>query len=99
MADRRSGVIAGCTAGPADFRCAATNCGPRYVRVRSSNSGMYLHTKGAEMSDLAVVRLLQNPLGQQAPAGHRGDIVRVNDGRASIYLFLGVRAADQARLR
>ena len=27
------------------------------------------------MSDLGVVRLLQNPLSQEAPAGHRGDIV------------------------
>ena len=39
------------------------------------------------MSDLTVVRLLQNPLGQEAPVGHRGDMVRVSDGRASIYLF------------
>lgn len=52
------------------------------------------------MSDLAVVRLLQNSLGQQAPVGHRGDIVRVSDSRASIYLFpWQFEAADEARLR
>jgi hypothetical protein len=52
------------------------------------------------MSDLTVVRLLQNPLGQEAPAGHRGDIVRVSDGRASLYLFpWEFEAADEARLR
>jgi Ribosomal protein L9, N-terminal domain len=52
------------------------------------------------MSDLTVVRLLQNPLGKEAPAGHRGDIVRVSDGRASLYLFpWEFEAADEARLR
>jgi hypothetical protein len=52
------------------------------------------------MSDLTVVRLLQNPLGQEAPAGHRGDIVRVSDGRALLYLFpWEFEAADEARLR
>jgi hypothetical protein len=35
---------------------------------------------------LQVTRLLQNPLGEPAPAGTRGDIVRVNDGLATIYL-------------
>lgn len=38
------------------------------------------------MADLTVVRLLQNPLGAIAPAGVRGDIVRVGDGVATIYL-------------
>ncbi len=52
------------------------------------------------MSDLTVVRLLQNPLGQEAPAAHRGDIVRVSDGRASLYLFpWEFEATDEARLR
>ena len=52
------------------------------------------------MSDLTVVRLLQNPLGQEAPVGHRGDMVRVSDGRASIYLFpWEFEAAEEARLR
>jgi hypothetical protein len=36
---------------------------------------------------LTVVRLLQNPLGQQAPPGERGDMVRVSDGRARVYLL------------
>ena len=35
---------------------------------------------------LVVTRLLQNPLGQPAPAGTRGDMVRVSDGTATIYL-------------
>jgi ribosomal protein L9 len=38
------------------------------------------------MAELEVVRLLQNPLGQVAPSGQRGDMVRVSDGRAKIYL-------------
>lgn len=35
---------------------------------------------------LEVTRLLQNPLGQLAPDGARGDIVRVSDGISAIYL-------------
>jgi hypothetical protein len=35
---------------------------------------------------LEVTRLLQNPLGQPAPEGERGDIVRVSDGTRAIYL-------------
>lgn len=38
------------------------------------------------MADFQVVRLLQNPLGELAPAGQRGDIVRVSNGWATIYL-------------
>jgi hypothetical protein len=38
------------------------------------------------MSELEIRRLLQNPLGQIAPAGQRGDIVRVSDGCAVVYL-------------
>jgi hypothetical protein len=38
------------------------------------------------MGDLSVERLLQNPLGQAAPPGHRGDIVRVTEGEAKVYL-------------
>lgn len=38
------------------------------------------------MGELVVTRLLQNPLGQPAPPGERGDLVRVGDGIASIYL-------------
>lgn len=38
------------------------------------------------MAELTVVRLLQNPLGAIAPPGVRGDIVRVGDGVATIYL-------------
>ena len=36
---------------------------------------------------LTVVWLLQNPLGQEAPPGVRGDFVRVSDGRARVYLL------------
>lgn len=38
------------------------------------------------MAELEVTRILQNPLGQEAPPGQRGDIVRVSDGRSKIYL-------------
>ena len=31
-------------------------------------------------------RLLQNPMGHPAPPGARGDIVRISDGTATIYL-------------
>jgi hypothetical protein len=37
-------------------------------------------------SPIEVARLLQNPLGQPAPEGERGDIVRVSDGTSTIYL-------------
>jgi Ribosomal protein L9, N-terminal domain len=36
---------------------------------------------------LTVVRLLQNPLGREAPPGEHGDMVRVSDGRARVYLL------------
>jgi ribosomal protein L9 len=36
---------------------------------------------------LVVTRLLQNPLGAVAEPGTRGDLVRVSDGRATIYLL------------
>ena len=35
---------------------------------------------------LQVTRLLQNPLGQVAPEGAEGDIVRISDGTTTIYL-------------
>ena len=39
------------------------------------------------MADAIVVtRLLENPLGELAPDGVRGDIVRVSDGVATVYL-------------
>lgn len=38
------------------------------------------------MSQLDVQRLLQNPLGERAPEGSRGDIVRISDGVTTIYL-------------
>lgn len=38
------------------------------------------------MTPLEVQRLLQNPLGEKAPEGTRGDIVRISDGTATIYL-------------
>jgi hypothetical protein len=47
-----------------------------------------------------VTRLLQNPLGQQAPTGARGDIVRVSDGTIAIYLTPAeFDAATEADLR
>ena len=42
---------------------------------------------GVSTQGLIVVRLLQNPLGQEAPPGERGDMVRVSDGRARLYLL------------
>jgi hypothetical protein len=39
-----------------------------------------------EPSPLVVTRILQNPLGQTAPPGATGDIVRVSDGEGSVYL-------------
>lgn len=41
------------------------------------------------MDTLRVTRLLQNPLGEPAPEGARGDIVRVTDGSATIYMLPG----------
>jgi len=56
------------------------HCGSRWVMAdetrRDVSTGM-----------LTVVRLLQNPLGQEAPPGERGDMVRVSDGRARVYLL------------
>ncbi|GAA1171611.1 hypothetical protein GCM10009608_04900 [Pseudonocardia alaniniphila] len=49
---------------------------------------------------LVATRLLQNPLGQRAEPGARGDIVRVTDGRATIYLLpQEYDAADDRSLR
>ena len=56
--------------------------------------------KVVSMADLEVVRLLQNPLGQRAPEGERGDIVRVSDGTVSLYLLpWEYDLADGARLQ
>jgi ribosomal protein L9 len=38
------------------------------------------------MGELRVTRLLANPLGDVAPAGQAGDMVRVTDGLATLYL-------------
>lgn len=46
-----------------------------------------VHEQAADT--LKVVRLLQNPLGAEAPAGERGDMVRVSDGRSRVYLLPG----------
>lgn len=43
--------------------------------------------EGTATAPLTVVRLLQNPLGAEAPPGNRGDLVRVSDGRARVYLL------------
>jgi len=54
----------------------------------------------ASAETLTVVRLLQNPLGAEAPPGDRGDMVRVSDGRSRIYLLPGeFDRADPATLR
>ena len=51
------------------------------------------------MSEIRAVRLLQNPLGHEAPTGERGDFVRISDGAISAYLTVPeVEAADQATL-
>ena len=42
---------------------------------------------GTATQGLTVVRLLQNPLGREAPPGERGDMVRVSDGRTRLYLL------------
>ena len=42
-------------------------------------------SNGATAHELTVVRLLQNPLGQEAPQGQRGDMVRISDGRTRLY--------------
>ena len=42
---------------------------------------------GASSEMLTVSRILQNPLGQKAPPGERGDLVRVSDGRTRVYLL------------
>jgi hypothetical protein len=38
------------------------------------------------MAGFEVTRLVQNPLGAVAPAGQRGDIVRVSNEWATVYL-------------
>ena len=42
---------------------------------------------GTSPDVLTVVRLLQNPLGEEAPPGERGDMVRVSDGESRVYLL------------
>ena len=52
------------------------------------------------MEKLNVVRLLQNPLGEPAPEGARGDLVRVSDGQSRVYLMpWEFDAADEQTLR
>jgi hypothetical protein len=47
-----------------------------------------------------VTWLMQNPLGEIAPPGARGDFVRISDGRATIYLLPNeFDQADERRLR
>lgn len=38
------------------------------------------------MTGMMVTRLLANPLGEVAPEGQRGDIVRISNGWVTIYL-------------
>jgi hypothetical protein len=50
--------------------------------------------------ELTVSRLLQNPVGQPAPAGERGDLVCASDGVSKIYLTAAeYDAATEAHLR
>ena len=52
------------------------------------------------MAELTVVRLLQNPLGHPAPDGARGDLIRVSDGQANVYLMpWEFDAVDEQTLR
>jgi hypothetical protein len=52
------------------------------------------------VSEIRVVRLLQNPMGQEAPPGARGDFVRISDGEVSTYLTVQeFEASDRATLR
>jgi hypothetical protein len=52
------------------------------------------------VSEIRAVRLLQNPLGQEAPTGERGDFVRITDGAISAYLTVPeFEAADRATLQ
>jgi hypothetical protein len=49
---------------------------------------------------LQVQQLLQNPLGEHAPEGARGDIVRVSDGTRTVYLTpQDYERASEAELR
>lgn len=38
---------------------------------------------------LTVTRLRQNPLGERAPVGECGDIVKISDGMTTLYLTPG----------
>jgi hypothetical protein len=38
------------------------------------------------MDEFTVTRILQNPLGTLAPPGHPGDLVKISDGRAAVYM-------------
>jgi hypothetical protein len=50
------------------------------------------------VSEIRAVRLLQNPMGQEAAPGERG--VRISDGEISTYLTVHeFEAADRATLR
>lgn len=47
-----------------------------------------------------MTRLLQNPLGQVAPEGQRGDLVRITDGHATVYMDPAeFDVASEAQLR
>jgi len=51
------------------------------------------------VGEIRAVRLLQNPLGQEAAPGERGDFVRISDGEISAYLsVVEFEVADQATL-
>ena len=38
------------------------------------------------MDEITATRILQDPLGTPAPPGQPGDLIKVSDGRTSVYL-------------
>jgi hypothetical protein len=57
---------------------------------RAHKGDVSRHVKGPAMAGgpIRVARLLQNPLGGEAPTGERGDFVRISDGDVSLYMTL-----------
>jgi hypothetical protein len=37
-------------------------------------------------NDLHITRLLLNPMGEPAPDGERGDMIRISDGTSTMYM-------------
>jgi hypothetical protein len=78
--------------------CNGRGCG--LDESMASMAGRPLEDVEATVRTLVATRLLQNPLGQPAAPGSRGDIVRVTDGQVTIYLLPHeYDAADDRDLR